>query len=331
MPREANFELFEALPQKIYPAKSQRFVFGNDPVEENLTTCFVLIKDEKEVLGRFAFYENPALKYQNKSAAALGSYECVEDEKASQFLIQKAIDFAKSKGYDWLIAPMENSTWNNYRFSLNNDFPNFFLEPYHHIYYNNQFLNSGFQVIANYFSNEDKSLNFDDKKLQKLEQYYLKKGAIFRKINPKDYENEFSRLADFCLENFSDNFLFTPISKNRFVEKYKSIQKFINPNLVWLVENQDSELQAFVFCTEDFANPQTQTLIIKSIAGKQKGDFKGVATYLATKIMQFAKQNGFQKIVHAFMIQGNSSLKSSLKYAESDYKKYALYAKLLNG
>ena len=171
LPGEFDYKSFDELPVSLYPKNSPRFIFGNEPVETHLEGCYVLFSNNK-ALGRFAFYENKELKYKDETVACIGSYECVSDSVVSTKLLDYAKNLARQRGYKWLIGPMEGSTWNNYRFSNHNNYRNFFLEPFHHIYYNNQFKSSGFEIIAEYFSNLDEELYYDESKLNKFESIF---------------------------------------------------------------------------------------------------------------------------------------------------------------
>ncbi len=323
-----DYGLFAELPKVLYPENSSRFLMGHDPVEPFLEGLYVLLKNGNPC-GRFAFYENPKLNYKGTPAACIGSYECANDSTISSALLDYAKNITTQKGYKYLIGPMEGSTWNNHRFSSNNDHPNFFMEPYHHKYYNKHFEDAGFSVISDYFSNLDQELNVDIDQLNKFEKIYLEKGASFRNLNTNDLESEFQKLAEFSLEAFSENFLFTPVSVSDFVTKYKAIAAYIDPKLVWIVENKSGEIEAFIFSVPDHfeATKPPSTLIIKSMARKKESSFRGIGSYLAGKTIQLAKDLGYTKVVHAFMIKDNASRAISDKYATDGgfYKNYALY------
>ena len=324
LPGDQQFALFNGLPGKLYDPASMRFQLGNDPVSTHLEGCYLLLKDN-EPAGRFAFYENTELKYNNKAAACIGSYECIEDQETSDELILHAIHLAKNKGYAWLIGPMEGSTWNNYRFSKHNQHMNFFMEPYHHIYYNQQFQQAGFSAIADYYSNMDQTLDFDGEKLNKAEKHFIDTGALFRKIDMNNFEIDLAGIAQLSVDAFSNNFLYTPIAVDTFVSKYKNLKRFFNPNLVWIVEDAKAEMQAFVFAIEDHMDPHHETIIVKSMARKQSSTFRGVGSYLAGKIVQIARGMGCKKMIHALMIRDNASIQISKEYTGDEYKSYTLY------
>lgn len=327
-PEEDFYQLFEQVPHLLYPKDSQRFQLGNDPVNDYLVTCFVLL-DNGTPVGRFVFYENPYLEYENKKTACIGSYECINDTKASKFLLRHGFEFAKGKGYSYLIGPMEGSTWNNYRFSLDNSFPNFFMEPYHPVYYNEQFQASGFVEIAHYLSNIDEDIHFDSALIEEFETNLKKEGVVLRGLNMDKLEEDLHKIAQFCNDNFSDNFLFTPIDNQRFVEKYMKLAKLFDPRLVFIVEDKNGDMEGLSFSIADFNDPEKKTNIVKSLVRKKDTNFKGIGAYLGAKTLQLTVNAGFSKIIHAFMIETNRSVKISEHYHVKKYKSYALYGKEL--
>ncbi len=328
MPGESKFEVFAELPRALYPQESQRFTLGHDPVTTHLEGCYVLL-NANEPVGRFALYANPHLIYQGAPAACIGSYECVDDGPVGDELINRAIDLVNNKGYRWLIGPMEGSTWNTYRFSLHNTHRNFFLEPYHHTYYNDQFVNAGFKEIASYYSHLDTHLNYDIQEQHELEQGYLKNGAVFRNLDLTDLRNELVKLAQLSLEAFCHNFLFTPIEVEEFVSKYEKVGPLLDPDLIWLVEDQDHELHALIFGVQDFQGPAGETVITKSLARKRSSPFHGMGTYLIGKLNETARKKGYKKGIHAMMIKDNASRRISEHFEAHEFKSYALYGRAL--
>lgn len=323
-PGEYQYSLFNEFPKNIYSDGSQRFTLGNDPADSLLEGCYVL-QQGGTVVGRFAFYENPQLIYNEEKVCTIGSFECINDPQVSSHLLSHAIYLAKSKGYTFVIGPMEGSTWNNYRFSDHNEHPNFFMEPYHHDYYPELFKKFGFKPISNYISNLDTDLKFEEDKISKFEQLYKQKGARFRNLDLSNLEMELLKIARFNNDAFSKNFLFTPITEDEFVAKYLPYRKFLNPELIWIVEDEKDEIQALSFSIKDYLNTTNNSLIIKSLARRSNSPYRGIGSYLVHKTYQLAKEQGYQSIVHALMINDNASVSLSQKYDGTDYKSYSLY------
>ncbi|HET6989892.1 MAG TPA: hypothetical protein VFJ43_01155, partial [Bacteroidia bacterium] len=128
-PGAADFHLFENFPKEIYPSDSIRFKLPESINGEYLHSCYMITVDGKPQ-ARVALYNNPYLKYQGKKSFCIGNFESVDNAEISDRLLNHVSAEAKKLGAEFLIGPMNGSTWDNYRFSVHNNHSNFFLEPY---------------------------------------------------------------------------------------------------------------------------------------------------------------------------------------------------------
>jgi len=324
MPGSESYSSFKEIPKLIYSENSPRFILGNDPVEEHLEGCYLFMSGQ-EAVGRFAFYENPRLTLDGKKICTIGSYECIDDAATAKSILSYAIELAKKKEYDIIIGPMEGSTWNNYRFSTHNKHPNFFMEPYHHDYYPSQWTAFGFSPVAHYVSNKDEDLKFEAKTIENFESEIAKNRLTVRNLDMHKLETELIYLARFNNDAFKNNFLFSIISEEAFLNKYYPFRKYLDPKLIWIIEDEKAEIQALSFSIRDFMNQNENSLIIKTLARRKDAPMKGIGAYLIHKTYQTAKQEGYESIIHALMIQDNSSVSISEKYDGSAYKSYVLF------
>jgi len=327
-PGDDTYRQFTDLPGSLYKANSPRFVLGHEPEEKHLLACYIMFEGQKAV-GRMAIYNNVELNYLGESTFCIGSYECIKGKEASKELLNYAFGVCRDMGAKFIIGPMEGSTWGTYRFSLNNDHPNFFMEPYHHEYYNEQFLQSGFKRLSYYVSNKEEIIDLDKVEVKKYEESLVEEGYTVRQIDLKDLQNELEKIGQLSIEGFKDNFLFTPILVSDFVNKYKELSAMMDPRLIWLIEDVESELNAFIFAIKDHLDPSNSTCIIKSIVRKKDGKLKGVGKYLSEKVNQVGLTLGYDKVIHALMIQDNTSRVISEKREAKLFKSYALYLKEL--
>ncbi|MBL0098611.1 MAG: hypothetical protein IPP46_20610 [Bacteroidetes bacterium] len=150
LPGDPLFHLYEQFPAKIYPADSIWLKQSQKQPGNFLEACYLYLEGE-EVKCRASLYHNPLLTYEHKKSRCIGNYEAVEDDKYGLALLQQIEADAKASGSEYLIGPMNGSTWENYRFSTDHNHPNFFLEPWHPLYYNRHFLKAGFTVIESIF------------------------------------------------------------------------------------------------------------------------------------------------------------------------------------
>jgi hypothetical protein len=324
-PGEANFSLFENFPKEIYPADSIRFKLPESINEEFLVSCYILSIDGKPK-ARAALYNNPHLSYQSKKTFSVGNYEAIDDITVSSKLLQYIFSDAKKKGAEFIIGPMNGSTWDNYRFSIHNDHPNFFLEPYHHLYYNNHFSNSGFEIIAKYITNIDRDIKFDHPEVLERTEELKKMGITFRNVNLSEYESELEKLFEFNSLAFKTNFLYTPISKETFMKKYSETKKVINPEFVILAEDEKKDLVGYFFCIDDLFGRE-RSLIVKTIARHPDKKWQGLGHVIGNMIYRRAFEKKYTNIIHAFVFEGGTSTGISKNFSGGNYKNYALYGK----
>ncbi len=323
-PGDARYPLFETTVKVLYPEDSPRFRSGNDPAKQWLEGCFVLLKDG-EPKGRFAWYENPQLILDGKTIGMIGSYECSDDPDDAKFLLDHAVSLSRNRKHAFIVGPMEGSTWNNYRFTESGEAPPFFMEPYHHAYYAEQFRTFGFTPLAHYVSRLDVGLNTDLTELENLEKSLLAQGANIRHPDLSHADEEFLRLAHFNNEAFQDNFLFSPIPPKEFVGKYVPYVSYFDPELIIIVENQKGEIEALSFSLPDHFDPEKKTFIVKTLVRKKDSPFRGIGRYLSMKTYAIARKKGYQRAIHAFMIRENHSVGISGDFAGEDFKHHTLF------
>jgi len=218
---------------------------------------------------------------------------------------------------------MNGSTMKPYRFAKSSK-KLFATDLSNPEYYNNQFTENGYTIISQYATNLDTNNIDQGERLQKLEKYYTDKGAIIRTINFNTLEQEFKNLANLCNDAFANNFLYTAVSRDKYLIEFNKLLPILKSEDIWIVTDKNEKWQAFIYTFED---PIVKSnYIIKTIAMKEKSVFKGIATFLTLKKIREAKLKGYDKIYHALMHRNNISLTSSNKYGTLA-KKYVLYGK----
>lgn len=318
---KANFDGFIG---ELYRNGSTRYILGHDPVSNFLHGKYLGRYNDQTVV-RFALYDNPKLLYQGKQVLIIGSFESIDDPGMMNELVEFIRAEAQNLGKEYLIGPMEGSTWENYRFSLSNENPPFFSEPFHHIYYNRLFEIGGFKPIAQYISQLDQQMQMDENVIRKQENKYIDMGATFRHLDQNDLENDLRQIGLFCNKAFRDNFLFTPIDPSYFAAKYAQLSQFMDPNLVWVVEDDKQQIHAVSLCLPDHLNKDARGFVYKTMARDPESPFKGIGRHLAGKSYLTAERKGYEQAIHAFMIDENASISVSDQYSGSVYKTYQLY------
>ncbi len=323
MPNDENHSHFLKVPGHIYGSKSSREISGHEPAKKYLKGCYTLMQREKAI-GRFAFYINPNLRYNAKKTAAFGSFECLPKAEYSTLILNKVIELSKAENAEFILGPMEGSTWESHRFSRDFKQGIFMSEPFHHEYYLDQLEAFGFKKVGTYHSYLDHTLNYDKDAITAYETHLKSKGATIRNLDKSQLDEELHKLGELSIEAFKNNFLYTPISVSEFITKYKQLLSHMSEEFIWLIENADGELQAFMFAFKDLLDQNMDTLILKTLARKQESEFKEIAKFLAGKLNQKAKKSGFKNIIHAFMYNKNNSLLISNELGTKHYKSHYL-------
>jgi hypothetical protein len=320
---DSLFEKFVSFPEQIYEKKSPRFLTKDSCIHIFIHAYF-LVKDGDKITARAALYTNPDLKYNNCSTMCFGLYECVNDFETSSLLLTKLKKEAKAYGAEYLIGPMNGSTWDTYRFSIDNSNPQFFMEPFYHVYYNEQLSTNGFYEIANYVSQLDTELNFDNPNFLRWEKIIAENKVTPRNIDIEEYEKELDALYPFICETFKNNFLYTEISKQAFLEKYLPLKQILDKNFVWIAEDKDKKIVAVFFAIPDFNSTQ-KGAIIKTLARLPDRKYAGVLHVIANHFIKHLSLNGYTYIIHAFMHVNNTSKNLSSHFSGVNYKNYNLY------
>lgn len=324
-PNDSNFHLFENFPNTIYTPIELQKRSSNNIVDKYFIAAYLVVK-ENTVLARIALYFNSDIQLNEKKTYLLGNYECVDNEVVSKLILDTAFSEVIKLGGEYCIGPINGSTWENYRFNLSSD-DLFFTENYHHLYYNQQFINYGFNEIATYASNIDKEIQYNNPKVLELQKYFEKQGVIFRPINLDNYENELKKLYPFIIDGFKTNFLYSPISETYFLEKYSKIKPIIDPNMVIIAESLDGETLGIFFCIPDIYNATTKTLIVKTIARKNTEELRGLGHVIGNIICDNAVKAGYENIIHAFYYEEGTSVVLTKTFIGSTLRRYALYGK----
>jgi len=317
-PEAETFSEFFKLPAEIKCRLTREEI-----VNEHFHSAYILKLADK-VVGRFALYVNPSLQYVDQPAITIGSYACINDDYIAKQLLTNAEGLSKQLGYSYIIGPMNGSTWHSHRLSARSGGKKFCLDLENPEYYNEQFTKEGYESIGEYFSSKDET--FVDKPTKLNDIYWNERGLVIRNIKMNNLKEELRRIAEFSNEAFSNNFLFTPIKVEHFVNKYIKHAPVLSAKHIWICEDNTGVLQSFFFGIPDFQNKNQ--LILKSAAIKKGSPFRGITTYMFRKMTRLAKQEGFTSIVHAFMHKSNISYTTSKNHGKV-FKEYVLYGKQL--
>ncbi|HLT88762.1 MAG TPA: hypothetical protein VKZ57_14320 [Sphingobacterium sp.] len=286
----------------------------------------IAIKQQDVYLAKAVLYINKEISFKDKNVGLVGAYEAQENEEAVEQLFQAIEKRAKEQGLDFLIGPMNGSTWENYRFHDHPQKPLFFMEMKHHHYYAKQWKSIGFQPIAHYYSAVATIAPRRNDKIGQIKNRLLRDGIVIRKIGMDNYKADLKKLYPFLLESFKQNFLYTPISESSFLEKYLPLRPVLKPGFVQIAE-YEGRIVGVLLGTDDLLNPASKTLIIKTLARSPERLYRGLGLVLVDEFYQKGISQKYQQIIFAFMIDEGDATPLSDQYNGQLLKTYTLYGK----
>lgn len=315
-----NRDEFLNLPKKLY----ENDPFYTTKIEDIPSDAkLFVVKDENDVLARCALLYNAGLKYKNYKTAQIGFFEGVNNSEAVKFLFDEVKKYAKDN-FEYLVGPINGSTWKKYRVTLPSENLPFLLDNYNKPYYAELFENSGFEQIAYYTSSIFKNLDRDFSRFEKFTKIFEKKGLEFRNFNLDKFEEDIRKIYEISVKSFVNNFLYTEISFEEFYKMYEPVKSFLNPEWIIFAENENNEAIAFMFGFDNLFSRDKKSLVAKTLAQVPDPKYKGIGSCLLELLHKRAFEKGYDNVIHALMYESNVSANILGKEAEL-YHEYKLY------
>ncbi|MBU6340934.1 MAG: hypothetical protein KGS48_05520 [Bacteroidetes bacterium] len=284
-----------------------------------------LLEYENRYQACVALYHHPDLQLDAQPVLTLGAYACTNDSVPSAHLFEFVFQDIQSQfpHIKTIIGPMEGSTWENYRFVLPSLTKPYTLEPMNPAWYPAQWEAAGFEVLKKYQSNLAHFSEENRKDISAYLTHFETLGVHFRNFNSANALEELEKLADFNIAAFDAAFLYTPIEKVEFVEKYQKILPLMRDELVILAE-QYNRIVGMIFCIPEPRDPEHKQMIVKTLARLPNPEFKGMGEVLCQLLVNQALDLGFNQMIHALMRVDNASMRTSDHFWGSLFREYVL-------
>ena len=268
-------------------------------------------------------------QHQSQRVGTIGSCMLDESSKAADFLTQCATYMHSEHQCQHVIGPMNGNTWLTHRLILeSNGRTPFQMEPMEPAHYYQLFLDADFEILSRYSSSYI-DLTEEQQSFQHIENKLMKKGVQFRTIGFENYEKDLTAIHTLSLNSFSNNFLYTPLPLEIFMQNYLKAKDHIDTDMVILAEWQGN-LAGFVFCMPDKMAEMMntpKTVIVKTLAVDPTAALAGLGSVLVSQAHAIAKEKGYSEVVHALQHESNSSLRISQRFDAKVFRRYALMVK----
>lgn len=266
-------------------------------------------------------HEGRVMAYIENGQGFLGWYECDEDMEVHQAVMDSACEWLSSQGVNSVIGPVNGSTWGQYRFNLDCEYPLFVGEPYQPLFYIDFWEYSGFESHLFYKTEHpSKSLLQETSKEQVVGYFAQDEISIhnFPQTLGEQLEDELYVFYDEC---FKTNPHYSLIDKDSYLKLSRKIEPIIHTDYSYLLRNKSGKIISVFVCFQDIYHQlkssakehQYQKLILKTIATHPDYQNKKIGTIMVNLIHNQAYANGFEKVIHAMMFSGNITSKVGSK------------------
>ena len=258
-------------------------------------------------------------EHAGASAVSIGAC-LLEGCGASDFLNDCITHIRKMHPDRPILGPMNGNTWMKHRLIIDsNNRPAFLMEPMEPACLIKVFKDAGFEILSQYSSSVI-DLTEEQPSFQRVEEIVAKQGIKIRQIDLVNFESDLTKIYELSLAAFSNNFLYTPLPKQAFMQSYISAKDIIDPQFVLLAFKGET-LIGFLFCMPDF---DPSVLIVKTLATCPAHRAAGLGTLLVAQAHQRAKENGYTEAIHALQYESNSSLRISQRFNAVRFRTYGL-------
>ncbi|MBE9020751.1 hypothetical protein IQ272_32420 [Chroococcidiopsidales cyanobacterium LEGE 13417] len=247
----AEQELFLDVPARVYAndpywvppirsSEAKQFSPSNTFFEYGKAQQFIALSQSGEPIGRIVAAVNQRLiEKEGQNVGVFGFFECISDFDVAQALLQVACDWLREQGTTVVRGPIDFSTHNGCLFLVDGfDSPPMILMPYNPPYYPEFIERDGW-----YKGKDAYTYNFPlDKPLpaefEKAYRIACKAGITFRPIRTKgeEFEADALKVYDLLVRMFTDNYSYSPQTPAEFLDKARSFQSLIDPDVFPIAE-----------------------------------------------------------------------------------------------
>ncbi|MAG47154.1 hypothetical protein CL617_00990 [archaeon] len=306
-------EDFISLMKTIYDGYTYRdyhiAVIKKTISKRNPSFGFVTIRNfiaykEGIVVGHISAIIDKRQKDNNSLIGIIGFYECIDDDKISSLLINKAIDYLHENKCVRIRGPINVSIWSTYRFVVDQkDNDSFILEPLTKNYYIKQFSNEGFKVIEKYGSAQRIDFNTILPFVKTDYEFILNEGYNIKTLDKDNFTQGILSIKEMVQEIFRDSNSFIEISKGEYLYLYEDYERMLDQTFIQIISNSDG--RDVGFCTSIIDPLQKQTIVLKTIGVLPEYQGKRVGAALLYEQHKKAQELGATKEIYALIKIGN--------------------------
>lgn len=262
------------------------------------------IMDEGTLTSRLSVWWKHGPQLEGHKVGAVGHYAAGNDAAAAAVL-EEACRVLAANGMTCAVGPMNGNVWRRHRFvTSRGDHPPFFLEPDNPDVYPLQFEAAGFQPLLRSTSSIVDDLTAPDERAEEIAKALAERHVVIRAIDVSQFEKELGAIHALVTHHFDEHPLYSPMSKQAFIDKHLRARTIIMPDLTLLAE-VNGKLVGFIFAVPDLLQErrgkEIDTLIVRTLASAPERQYAGLGRLLLSTVRTRAGERGFRHVIHALL------------------------------
>ena len=252
---KAPFHLHRGHPQWVAPLIFERMQFldpKKNPWFEHGEAEFFVAERDGQPVGRIsAHLDHRWDEYQGGKDAMFGFFETSEDAEVTRALLETAAEWAKGKGRERILGPMDFTTNDEIGILIEGyERRPMILEPWHPPFYREQIEAEGFAKAMDVlmwelqFGDLKEGESFDPAIHEAAKKALHDEGIVIRNMNKRDMAGEVKRFMGVYNEAWGKNWGFVPITDAEVEFQAKNLKQVLDENWAYIAEKGDEVVGA---------------------------------------------------------------------------------------
>jgi GNAT superfamily N-acetyltransferase len=356
------YSLYRNDPYWVPPLFSERrkiFSYKHNPFYDHAEVSLWLAMRGDEVLGTISSHvDHLHNEVHTESLGMFGFFECINDLKVAEKLLNKALKWAQARGMTSLRGPL-NFSQNQECGLLIDGFnsPPTIMMPYNPPHYVEFLERLGLRKVMDLFAytTDLKQFNGDPERLpsrmKRISAKLAERGRIsIRHADMKTYKDDLVKIKQVYNQAWKDNWGFVPLTDAEFNKLTKDLVQIIEPSLVIGAEI-DGEPAGIILAIPDINQALKNIngrlfptgwikylwhtrkitrarVIIMGVYDEYRG--KGIETLLVYNLLKEAILSGYQSMEYSWILENNTPANQIISSLNEDfgthiYRRYRLY------
>jgi len=354
------FELYKNDSAWVPPLRSdfKKYISGkNNYLNESGPNIKIVAYKDNKIVGRILIGINNHINdAKGFSEGYISLYESIDDKDVAFSLLEYAENWLKSRGMDLIKGPLSLPGGDDNRGLLLDNFedPTLIMNTYNKKYYNNLFVEYGFEKYFDCYAYKSEVNNQNIERYENLVPYAMKKNKF--RIDRIDLKNikkdmmDIKTIIEKAMPKEWDDFI--PPNNEEIELIAKQLVPFADADLIYIARNLNGEPIGFNISLPDY-NQVLKKLngkllpfgIIKFLYYRRKIDKirffvlfvipeyrkKGVPSAIYLESYKKAIEKGYKFVEGSTIWEYNDDMKRDIeRYGGLKYKTYRIYKKKIN-